>query len=81
MLQDILPKKLDNHYSADIKPGMDSVIFHFKENDVLVSENRTSPFPLYSFFSAEHMVYLFSIENVHYFLARDREVAIPDGYS
>ncbi len=81
MLQDILPKKLDNHYSADIKPGMDSVIFHFKENDVLVSENRTSPFPLYSFFSAEHMVYLFSIENIHYFLARDREVAIPDGYS
>ncbi|MDE6093129.1 MAG: NAD(+) diphosphatase [Ruminococcus sp.] len=80
MLQDILPKKLDNHYSADMKPEKDSVIFHFKGNEVLVSENCKSPFPVYELFRAEHIVYLFSIENVNYFLARDRDIEVPDGY-
>lgn len=81
MLQDILPKKLDNHYSADIKPEKDSIIFHFKGSDVLIDENYKSPFPLYRLFSAKHTVYLFSIENIHYFLARDKEISVLDGYA
>ncbi len=35
MIQDISPLKLDNHYSPDVKPEQDSIIFHFRNNDVL----------------------------------------------
>lgn len=79
MLQDILPKKFNNHYSADIQPENNSILFHFKGSEVLVNES-SSPFPVYGKFMVEHIVYLFSIEDIHYFLARDMEVSIPDGY-
>lgn len=80
MLQDILPKKFDNHYAADIKPESNSIFFHFKGEEVLVNESL-SPFPVCGDFRSEHIVYLFSIEDVHYFLVRDMEVLIPEGYT
>ncbi|MDE5583663.1 MAG: NAD(+) diphosphatase [Ruminococcus sp.] len=81
MLQDIMPKKLDNHYSADITPEKNSVFFHFIDGEVLINEESFS-LPTYDVFSsAEHTVYLFSIGKIHYFLARDKEVKIPNGYS
>lgn len=81
MLQDIMPKKLDNHYSSEIKPEKESIVFHFIGNELLVNENADSLFPFYSLLNTEHTVYLFSIADVHYFLARDKEINVPDGYS
>lgn len=75
-----MPKKLDNHYSADIKPESDSIFFHFRGSEVLVNDTP-SPFPVYMTFRAEHPVYLFSIGDVKYFLARDMEVKTPSGYA
>ncbi|MDE6540159.1 MAG: NAD(+) diphosphatase [Ruminococcus sp.] len=80
MLQDIMPKKLDNHYSPDVQPESDSIFFHFRGSDVLVNETP-SPFPIYRSFRCEHPVYLFSIGDVKYFLARDMEVSAPSGYT
>ncbi|MCM1505983.1 MAG: NAD(+) diphosphatase [Ruminococcus flavefaciens] len=80
MLQDIMPKKLNNHYSADIQPENDSIFFHFIGSDVLVNESQ-SPFPVYRDLNAVHSVYLFSIGDVKYFLARDMKVSVPSGYT
>lgn len=80
MLQDIMPKKLDNHYSPDIQPEDNDIIFHFNGGNVLVNASSL-PFPLYESLRSEHPVYLFSIGEVRYFLARDMKVKIPDGYT
>ena len=80
MLQDIMPKKLDNHYLSNTIPESDSIIFHFKGSDVLVN-NTASPFPVYDELKSKYSIYLFSIDNIKYFLARDMEVEIPDSYS
>ena len=47
MLQDISPKKLDNHYSCDIKPDSDSIIFCFHGSEVVADENSDSIFPAF----------------------------------
>ncbi|MCM1314842.1 MAG: NAD(+) diphosphatase [Muribaculaceae bacterium] len=80
MLQDIMPKKLDNHYSVDVQPEPDSIFFHFRGLDVLVKETG-STFPVYESFISEHPVYLFSIGDVKYFLARDTSISVPEGYT
>jgi len=80
MLQDIMPKKLNNHYSADIQPESNSVIFHFMESNVLVND-ASNKFPVCGNLISEHSVYLFSIGDVKYFLARDMKVKVPEGYT
>lgn len=80
MLQDIMPNKLNNHYSADVKPESNSVFFHFTGSDVLVNDT-SKPFPVYGSFVSEHFIYLFSIGDVKYFLARDMEIKVPAGYT
>ena len=80
MLQDIMPKKLDNHYSADVLPDSDSIFFHFRGCEVLINDTA-SPFPVYETFVSEHPVYLFSIGDVKYFLARDMNISVPAGYT
>ncbi|MDE6502404.1 MAG: NAD(+) diphosphatase [Ruminococcus sp.] len=80
MLQDIIPKKFDNHYSAEVQPENDSVFFHFMGSDVLVNDISEN-FPVYRQFESQHFVYLFSIDNMKYFLARDMEIKIPSGYT
>jgi len=81
MLQDISPKKLDNHYSCDIKPDSDSIIFCFHGSEVVADENSDSIFPVFSDFGEPfETVYLFSVGKAKYFLAYG-ETPVPDGFS
>ncbi len=81
MIQDISPLKLDNHYSPDVKPEQDSIIFHFRNNDVLCQENSEKLFPLYENFTIpDNLIYLFSISERKYFLLRDSVIVIPENF-
>ncbi|MDE5937233.1 MAG: hypothetical protein K2G83_07495, partial [Ruminococcus sp.] len=72
MIQDISLLKLDNHYSPDIRYEPDSIIFHFRNNDVLCQNNSEKPFPFYEDLTIpDNLIYLFSIGKKKYFLLRD----------
>lgn len=80
MLQNIMPKKLDNHYSSDIVPESNSIVFHFKNNEVLINDNM-SEFPTYNELKPEYAIYLFSIDNIRFFLISDFNFTQLNGYS
>lgn len=81
MIQDIYPLKLDNHYSPDIIPDSDSIVFHFRNKDVLCQNNSEKMFPFYEDFTIpDNLIYLFSIGERKYFLLRDSVIVIPQGF-
>ena len=94
MIQDIHPHKLYNQFAAPA-PGPDDVICLFDERKILCrfAENETLSLPKRSEFSADiPSVYLFSLDDTHYFLtgfsADDtvgeraaNPIAPPDGYT
>ena len=36
MIQDIFPHQFDNHYDADLKPGLSDFVFHYQANTLLM---------------------------------------------
>lgn len=82
MIQDISPHKLDNYYSADIKPEPQDIVFRFEGNCVLAGKDISSPFPEYSMLTVpDIIIYLFSIGEKKYFLSLDSVLINPDGFS
>ena len=72
MIQDIYPHVFSNNYKNAV-PDEKSIIFHFKGSSavyhVLARENITDPFPKFGELFAEKYIYLFSVDDVKYFLA------------
>ena len=72
MIQDIYPCVFSNNYENAV-PDEKSIVFHFKGEGavyyVLAKENISDPFPKYGEISADKHIYLFSVDNVKYFLA------------
>jgi NAD+ diphosphatase len=92
MLQDIFPKKFDNHYYNDAVPGNDSYIIHFRNSEagkeILVKasgRDRELLFPVMSDFEEiirESLIYLFRIDEKEYYLLfnPDSGMENKDGY-
>ncbi len=82
MIQDIYPRKLDNHYYPERKPAPDSMVMAFRRQDILVKDGvfpRVEELPSGC---ADKLVYLFSIdeEKCFYLDAGDESLELPDGY-
>lgn len=69
MLQDILPMKLDNQYK-DVKPDNDSLCIAINNNAILIREGESVFYPKYEDveYEVNAYVYLFSIDDIKYFL-------------
>lgn len=82
MLQDIAPKKLDNQYKPSAEPTDESVVFVFKDRNVLVRQDEGKLFPTFAQLGRpEGCVYLFTIGKKAFFLLLgDAEPVIPDGF-
>ena len=82
MLQDIAPKKLDNQYKPSAEPTDESVVFVFKDRNVLVRQDEGKLFPTFAHLGRpEGCVYLFTIGKKAFFLMLgNAEPVIPDGF-
>ena len=82
MIQEIFPHKFDNHYSGNLMPDDDSIVFHFQEGKVLSCSDSQNPFPKYSQIKIpDCLVYLFSVDERKYFLLLDTVAIPPENYS
>lgn len=83
MLQEIAPRHLDNQYHFAV-PGPGSKICVFRDKDVLVSLREDQVFlPGYELLQdqIERSVYLFSVDDQPYFLAKLKDGAVlPEGF-
>ena len=95
MIQDIYPHKLDNHYDIHAMPAMDSIILYFTKEGILHKLCAYKEYDNYLFFptvrdfatdsgnlpfSTDALTYLFSVDNVHYFLLEEQPNILPKGY-
>ncbi len=73
MIQDIYPSRLDNSF-CPLGPENDDTVFVFDEEGRLFADitEEGIVFPTYSGIQGGRTIYLFSIDEKHYFLARDR---------
>ena len=82
MIQDIAPKKFHNEYHPEIRPKSGDPVFHFRGRDVLISSDPEKPWPSFcEFQNEEQVVYIFSIDEQHYFMLLDDEADVPDKYT
>ena len=82
MIQDIAPKKFHNEYHPEIRPKSGDPVFHFRGRDVLISSEPEKPWPSFcEFQNEEQVVYIFSIDEQHYFMLLDDEADVPDKYT
>lgn len=83
MIQDIRPKKYDNHYQEQL-PKMKSIILLFHKDEVLCKLNKTYiEYPIYEQVKDNIMdsTYLFAIDNQQFFLGKiEDENKIPEGF-
>ncbi len=82
MIQDIAPRKFHNEYHPEIRPEAGDPVLHFRGRNILVStKEEGEPWPEYSMLKSEaQLVYAFSIDDIHYFIALDDEVDVPDWF-
>ena len=83
MIQDIAPKKFDNHY-VEMEPGAEDWILIYREREVLCRfENGQIRYPKLKEIIDEHMdpdlTYLFSVSGEHFFLLKEGLDIAPDG--
>ena len=84
MIQDIAPKKFDNHY-VEMEPGAEDWILIYREREVLCRfENGQIRYPKLKEIIDEHMdpdlTYLFSVSGEHFFLLKEGLDIAPEGY-
>jgi NAD+ diphosphatase len=82
MIQDIAPHKFFNSYSNE-SPAQDSLIIYFEEQSVLITrENDKIKFPSFSEWKEQNteFIYLFSIDEISYFLAHTTSKVLLPGY-
>jgi len=82
MIQDIAPMKFHNEYHPEIRPQAGDPVLHFRGREILVStKDAGEPWPVYEMLKSEaQVVYGFSIDDVHYYIALDDEVDVPDWF-
>jgi len=75
MIQDIYPKKLHNEYAYK-SVHRNGVVFSFREDKVLFSNNHKMNFPLYENMECTdcEYIYLFEIDGTDFFLAKGENV-------
>ncbi|MBQ7534383.1 MAG: NAD(+) diphosphatase [Stomatobaculum sp.] len=80
MIQDIAPMKFHNEYHPEIRPKAGDPVLHFRGRDILISTKEDGmPWPEFAMLkNEEQVVYGFSIDDIHYFLALDDAVDVPD---
>lgn len=72
MIQDIEPMKFDNSYNADNTAEDDSIVFSFREREVMYRGDCSSTFPVFrEIETPSELIYLFSIDSRKYFLCPD----------
>ena len=82
MIQDIFPRKFHNEYHPEITPKAGDQVIHIRKQEILLSDDPKCPFPLYEMVQgAEQMVYIFSIDEMHYFMVLDDEVKVEGNFS
>jgi NAD+ diphosphatase len=82
MIQDIAPHKFFNSYSNE-SPAQESLIIYFEEQAVLITRvNDKIKFPNFSEWKEQNteFTYLFSIDDVSYFLAHTTSKVLLPGY-
>ncbi|MCQ2536263.1 MAG: NAD(+) diphosphatase [Lachnospiraceae bacterium] len=82
MIQDILPKFLDNQYK-DKKPKEGDYVFCVSDAGVLIKDSDELLFPKYDGSNFKDLIYLFSIDDDAFFLSDDNTVTsddAPEGY-
>ncbi len=83
MIQDIAPKKYDNTFQCK-SPREADTVFVFDQNAVLCRKNGTAVcYPTLEQLEAApgDCTFLFSIDDVDYFLLRSARYHVPDGFS
>ena len=82
MIQDIFPRKFHNEYHPEITPKAGDQVIHIRKQEILLSDDPKCPFPLYEMVQgAEQIVYIFSIDEMHYFMVLDDEVKVEGKFS
>lgn len=82
MIQDILPAKFYNHFQ-NYEASEKDVAVYFREGKLLClydEKNKALCFPFISDFLGSKSIYLFSIDNIKYFLIPEQN-EIPEGLS
>ena len=81
MIQDIYPRKFHNEYHPELKPQPGDPVLHFRGREILAGPDGDKPYLTYEMVKdAEQIVYIFSIDDVRYFMVLDDEVPVPEGY-
>lgn len=84
MLQDISPKKLLNQYDVNAVIDSNDVIINLYEGNVICKTSPELDYPTYSLYQNEYkkedFIYLFSIDNVRYFLYNKSALPEVAGY-
>ena len=81
MVQDIAPRRFHNEYHPEIRPQAGDQVLHFKGRNILVNQGEGAPYPLYEMLEdAEEktVIYIFSIDDMHYFMVLDDEAVFPE---
>ncbi len=82
MIQDIFPRKFHNEYRPEMKPEPGDTVMHIKGRDVLISPDSGNPYPTFAMVKdAERIVYIFSIDDIHYFMVLDDEIHVDGEFS
>jgi len=82
MIHEIFPKKFNSEYTSK-QPDMDSIIFCFKEQNVLIRKNNSGEdYPTYSDLKdiEADYTYLFSIDKTEFFIADTKHDINIDGF-
>ena len=78
MIQDIYPHNLDNRFKANKKMKNEDIVFCFKENEILVNEEKIS-FPKGKELKDTEPIFLFTLDEQDIYLLNNLEY-IPKGY-
>lgn len=80
MLQDIFPKRLRNEFDHSAVIGAEDIVINFNNEDILCDTESVIDFPRYkdlsTFVPASKFIYIFSIDEVRYFLLADEKVDV-----
>ena len=77
MIQDIFPRRFYNQYRPEARPTAGDQVLHIRKQEILLSDDPEAPFPLYEVVKgAEQIVYIFSIDEMRYFMVLDDEVTV-----
>ena len=79
MIQDIAPRRFDNHYDPSARPAPESAAVHFLGRRLLCrTDGGTLTFPTVAELPAGEYTYLFRIDDEAFFLRRDaQELSVP----